>query len=87
MNISLTYKRKAVRVGALLAALLVIVGCAGIQPYEPRNHREEGMKQGLFSGPEGEFTIFRKGKAPRKSGDNDKVADEKNQAAPADDTQ
>jgi hypothetical protein len=31
-----------------------------MEPYEPRDHREEGPKQGLFSGEEGEFVIFRR---------------------------
>jgi len=41
----------------LLAALLLISGCAGIQPYEPRNHREDGPQNGLFTGSEGEWVI------------------------------
>ena len=59
MNISLTYIRKGVSCGALLlAALLVIVGCAEIQPYSPPNHREEGPEKGLFSGSKGEWVIL-----------------------------
>jgi hypothetical protein len=50
---------KALWIAALLAALLV-AGCAGIKPYEPRDHREEGPQKGLFTGSEGEFVIFRK---------------------------
>ena len=46
-------------IGPLLVALLV-TGCAGIKPYEPRNNREEGMEKGLFTGSEGEFVIYRK---------------------------
>jgi hypothetical protein len=57
MNISLTYKRKAVRIGALLAALLVIAGCSEIQPYTPPNHREEGPAKGLFTGSRGAWVI------------------------------
>jgi len=72
---------------ASLAALVVISGCSGIQPYEPRNHREEGTKDGLFSGPEGEFVIFRREEAPKKSSGNDKAADETEHTAPRDDTQ
>ena len=59
MNISLTHRRKAICIGALLlAALLVIVGCAEIQPYSPPNHREEGPAKGLFTGSQGEWVIF-----------------------------
>lgn len=42
----------------LLAALcLLLPACSGISPYQPRNHREEGPEQGLFSGPRGAFEI------------------------------
>jgi hypothetical protein len=50
---------KALWVSILLLALLVS-GCAGIEPYEPRNNREEGPQKGVFTGSEGEFVIFRK---------------------------
>jgi hypothetical protein len=87
MNIFIRHRRKTVCLAASLAALAVIFGCAGIKPYEPRDHREEGPQQGLFSGPEGEFVIFRKGEAPKMSSDNDKAADETEHTAPVDDTQ
>ena len=41
----------------MLLSLLLLAGCSGITPYEPRNNREEGPQNGLFSGPEGEFTL------------------------------
>jgi hypothetical protein len=41
--------------------LLVLSGCAGIEPYTPINRREEGLGTGLFSGSEGGFVIYRKG--------------------------
>jgi hypothetical protein len=59
MRISKIHIRKALWIGPLLVALLVI-GCAGIEPYEPRDNREEGPEKGLFTGSEGEFVIFRK---------------------------
>jgi hypothetical protein len=59
MRISKIHRRKALWIGPLLVALLVI-GCAGIEPYEPRDNREEGPEKGLFTGSEGEFVIFRK---------------------------
>jgi len=63
MGISKTHRRKALWIGLLLVALLV-AGCAGIKPYEPYDHREEGPKKGLLSGSEGEFVIFRKADEP-----------------------
>jgi hypothetical protein len=48
-----------------LLALLAAAGCAGIEPYEPRNAREEGPEKGLFTESEGEFVIFRQGSAPK----------------------
>lgn len=41
----------------ILLPLFLLAGCSGITPFEPRNHREEGPPNGLFSGPEGEFTL------------------------------
>jgi hypothetical protein len=43
----------------LLLALLV-VGCSGFKPFEPRDHREEGPERGLFTGSQGEWVIYRK---------------------------
>ena len=42
----------------LLLTVAVMAGCAGIQPYEPPNHREEGPEKGLFTGPQGEWVIL-----------------------------
>jgi len=63
MGIFRTQRRKVLWTGLLLVALLV-TGCAGIEPYEPRNDREEGPEKGLFTGPEGEFIIYRKADEP-----------------------
>ncbi len=41
----------------LLAWLLALPGCAGWQPYEPPNHREEGSEKGLFTGAQGEVRV------------------------------
>jgi hypothetical protein len=71
MNISLTHTEKAIFIGALLlAALLVIAGCAEVQPYSPPNHREEGPTKGLFTGSQGEWMILGP-KAPQ-TGEEDK---------------
>ena len=57
MNLFKTYKRNALWVATLLAILLV-AGCAGIEPYQPRDHREEGPQRGLLSGEDGEFSFY-----------------------------
>ena len=48
----------------VLLALLAVAGC-GMEPYEPRNAREEGPESGLFTASDGEFVIFRHGQAPK----------------------
>jgi hypothetical protein len=75
MGISRTLRRKALWIGPLLVALLV-TGCAGIKPYEPRNNREEGPEKGLFTGSEGEFVIFRKADEPETGSEAGKKSDE-----------
>ena len=74
MGLSRKHKRKALWIGALLMALLVI-GCAGIEPYEPHNNREEGPQKGLFTGAEGEFVIFRTTDASQTGDEIDKGSD------------
>jgi hypothetical protein len=63
MGIFRTFRRKALRICPLLVVLL-IAGCVGIEPYEPRDYREEGPEKDLFTGSEGEFVIFRKTDKP-----------------------
>ena len=75
MGILRTHKRKALWIGALLVALLV-TGCVGIKPYEPRNNREEGPQKGLFTGSEGEFVIFRKADEPETGSEAGQRSDE-----------
>jgi hypothetical protein len=75
MGILRTHRRKALWIGLLLVALLVIAGCAGIKPYEPRDNREEGPEKGLFTGSEGEFVIFRKPDEPKTEGEESKKLD------------
>ena len=42
----------------LLLTTIFLSGCSGVTPYEPRNNREEGPENGLFSGPGGEFVFY-----------------------------
>jgi hypothetical protein len=58
-----TWRRTTGAAAALLLALLA--RCAGMEPYEPRNNREEGPEKGLFTGDEGEFVIFRLRSKPK----------------------
>lgn len=60
--------RKALWINPVLMGLL-IAGCAGLEPYEPRNDREEGPEKGLFTGSEGEFVILKKSKEPASAGE------------------
>ena len=55
----------------MLVALLV-TGCAGIKPYEPRDYREEGPEKGLFTGSQGEWVILGP-KAPQKDKGKEKT--------------
>jgi hypothetical protein len=75
MRISRTHRRKALYTGLLLVALLVN-GCAGIKPYQARDHREEGPEKGLFTGSEGEFVIFRKADEPETGSEAGKGSDQ-----------
>jgi heat shock protein HslJ len=71
MGIMSTAKGKVLWMVAFLVVSLVVSGCSGIKPYEPRNNREEGPEKGLFTGSKGEFVIYRKAEEPQKdSGDN-----------------
>ena len=75
MGIFKTIRRKTLWIGPLLVALLV-TGCAGIKPYEPRDYRQEGLEKGLFTGSAGGFVIFRKTDEPEVSSEAGKISDE-----------
>ena len=60
----------------MLLIAFVMAGCAGIEPYEPRNNREEGPEKGIFTGSEGEWVIFRKADEPEKDSEDKKSPDE-----------
>jgi hypothetical protein len=81
MGISRTPRGKVLWIVALLVALLVVAGCGGIKPYEPRNNREEGPEKGLFTGSEGEFVILRKAEEPTKGSEDKHNPNEAESAA------
>ena len=68
-------RQPMLQMGAVLVVLLVNVCCSEIKPYEPYDHRKEGPQTGLYSGPEGEFIIFRKTGEPQKPGEEKKDPD------------
>ncbi|MGD1983314.1 MAG: hypothetical protein PVF93_05355 [Chromatiaceae bacterium] len=43
-----------------MAVALLITACAGFEPFEHRDEREEGPRAGLISGEAGEFVILRR---------------------------
>ena len=57
----------------IMLSSILLAGCAGMKPYEPRNNREEGPENGLFSGPEGEFVILRKAETDKKDQTGEKT--------------
>ncbi len=75
MGIFGTHRQNALWIGPLLVALLV-TGCVGITPYEPRDNREEGPQKGLFTGSDGEFVIFRKFDEPETGNEAENKSDE-----------
>ena len=58
MGICNKHSRKIRRSAVLLLIVVVMAGCTGIEPYEPRNNREEGPEKGLFTGSQGEWVIL-----------------------------
>ena len=75
MGVSIILRRIALWIGPLLVVLLV-AGCAGIKPYEPRDYRQEGPEKGLFTGSEGEFVIYKKADEPETGSEAGKGSDE-----------
>ena len=75
MGILIKLRQVALWIGPLLAALLV-AGCSGIEPYEPYDYRQDGPKQGLFSGSAGEFVIYKKADEPETGSEGSKKSDE-----------
>ena len=81
MGICNQHSRKIRWTTVLLLIVVVLVGCAGIEPYEPRDNREEGPEKGLFSGSQGEWVIL--GPKAEETDAEEKKRPEK----PADDAQ
>jgi hypothetical protein len=75
MRLSRRRRRKALWIGLLLLVWLVI-GCAGIELYEPGDYREEGPERGVLTGAEGEFVLYRKAKVAETGGEADKTLSE-----------
>ena len=61
----------------LLLIMVVMAGCAGIQPYAPRNNREEGPQKGLFTGAQGEWVILRAQETQQSDSSENTSPDEK----------
>lgn len=77
MGIYRIHRRKVLWIGVLLVASLIIAACTGIEPYEPRNNREEGPEKGLFTGSEGEWVIV----GPKKPETDKEVEEHPDEAA------
>ena len=63
MAVCRTYNRIILCLFSLVAVLL-ISSCAGVEPYDPPNYREEPPVQGLLTGEEGGFVIYQKAEEP-----------------------
>ena len=49
---------KKLRAGIVLLGIVILVACAGAQPYEYRSDREQAEGGGLISGDKGYFEIY-----------------------------
>jgi hypothetical protein len=77
MGIYNKHSRKIRWTAILLLTVVVMAGCAGIQPYEPRNNREEGPQKGLFTGAQGEWVILRAQETQQSDSSENTSPDEK----------
>ncbi len=75
MTISGIRGQKGWWAAVFLALLLLAAGCTEIKPYQPPNHREEGPQGGIFTGPEGEWVIYRSDE-PAPDGEKKKDPDQ-----------
>jgi len=81
MGICNQHNRKVWWTTALLLIVIVMAGCAGIKPYDPPNHREEGPEKGLFTGPQGEWVIVGP-KAPHTGTEENKNGEPESEIKP-----
>ena len=63
---------ETIKACALCTLLILVFGCAGIEPYDPPDYREEPPVQGLLSGETGEFVVYRKNKEAVMDSENDR---------------
>ena len=68
MRLCRTGSWKGLQVLTLPVVVLALAGCAGIEPYQPRNQREEGPEKGVFTGSQGAFVILKRGDEERGRG-------------------
>jgi hypothetical protein len=61
---------------ALSAVLLTVAGCAGITPYEPPDYRDKPPGNGVLTGADGEFVIYRKADESETGSEVGKSSDE-----------
>ena len=80
MGIYNKHSQKIRWTAVLLLTVVVMAGCAGIEPYEPRNNREEGPEKGLFTGSQGEWVILRVQEPQQSDSSENKSPDEKEAA-------
>ena len=66
---------KLITTAALWAVMVMTAGCSGMEPYDPPDYREEPPGQGLLTGEEGEFVIYRKSDEP-ETGSGEKEKDQ-----------
>jgi hypothetical protein len=87
MDICNRHSRSVCRAVILLLIFVLMIGCGAIQPYEPRNNREEGPEKGLFTGSEGEWVIYRKADEKASDSEDQKGSDQNKDTKNEDDGQ
>ena len=67
-----TYVAKTI---AMLAAILMPVGCSGITPYEAPNYRDNPPVNGVLTGARGEFVFIIQRGAPETASEVEEASD------------
>ena len=65
MSVIVRIRKTTLIIYSALMVSVILAGCSGMTPTELRNNREEGPEQGLFSGAQAEFVIFRTDEAAK----------------------